>query len=181
MDGRGSEGPRHPALWSACSVVFAAVVASVVFVNLHGGLLFCTTERSHGANVDRALGIAFWAGIGALLVIPCVHTHRRVLAVVLLCGAAALGAAMVFLAVDSATFVATNSCGLIDETETTVNEHLYYLFVLWGAPFGVLCWFARGLWANHNAAPAPRPAYAQANAQRQGGPHGHFAPQGKDA
>jgi hypothetical protein len=169
-------------LWSACALVFAAVVASVIFVNLHGGLLLCTSERSHGANVDRALGIAFWAGIGAVLVIPCVHKHRRALALVLLLGAAALGAAMVFVALDSATYVATNSCGLFDVTETTVNERLYYLFFLWGAPFGVLCWFARDLWASRNAATAkPRTAYAHADAQRQGGPHGHFAPQGKDA
>jgi hypothetical protein len=169
-------------LWSTCALVFAAVVASVVFTNLHGGLLFCTTDRSHGANVDRALGVAFWAGIGAVLVIPCVHKHRRALAIALLSGAGALGAAMVFVALDSATYVATNSCGLFDETETTVNEHLYYLFFLWGAPFGVLWWFASGLLASRNAAPAkPRPAYAHANAQRQGGPHGHFAPQGKDA
>jgi hypothetical protein len=138
----GSDQRGRPALWSACALVFAALVAVVVYTNLKGGLLFCTSERTHGANIERALGLAFYGGTAAAVVLPFVRKRRRLLAAVLLLAAGTLGAAMVFVALDSARYVGTNSCGFLETTDTSVNDHLYYLFVLWGASFAVLGWFA---------------------------------------
>jgi hypothetical protein len=132
----------HPALWSACGLVFAAIVAAEVYMNLQGGLLFCTSERTHGANIEHALGLAFYGAIAGTVVIPFVRKVPRVLAAVLLLAAGTLGAAMVFVALDSATYVGTNSCGIMDTTDTTVNDRLYYLFVLWGVPLAILVSFA---------------------------------------
>jgi hypothetical protein len=134
----GSELRGHPALWSACSLVFATIVAADVYMNLSGGLLFCTSERTHGANIEHALGLAFYGGIAGALVIPFVRRLPRLLAAVLLLSAGTVGAAMVFVALDSASYVGTNSCGFMETTDTSVNDRLYYLFVLWGVPFGVL-------------------------------------------
>jgi hypothetical protein len=139
---RHREQRGHPAFWSACAVVFAALVAAHVYMHITGGLLFCTSERTHGANVERALGLAFYGGIAAALVIPLVRKRRRLLGAVLFLAAGTLAAAMVFVALDSATYVGTNSCGLLETTDTSVNDSLYYLFVLWGAPFAVLGSFA---------------------------------------
>jgi hypothetical protein len=139
-DGRAKRRP--PALWSACALVFTAIVAGVVYMNLKSGLLFCTSERYRGANVEHGLGIAFYGSIAAAVAIPFVRRRRRALAVVLLVGAAALGAAMVYVALDRASYVGTNSCGFMETTDTHINDRLYYLFVLWGFPFALLCWFA---------------------------------------
>ena len=133
---------RPPALWSACTLVFTAIVAGVVYMNLKSGLLFCTSERFHGANVEHGLGIAFYGSIAAAVAIPFVRRRRRALAVVLVVGAAVLGVAMVYVALDRASYVGTNSCGFMETTDTHVNDRLYYLFVLWGFPFALLCWFA---------------------------------------
>ena len=135
----------HPALWGACAVVFAALVAARVYMHVTSGALFCTSERIHGANVERALGLAFYGGTAAALVIPFVRKRPRALGAVLLFAAGTLAAAMVFVALDSARYVGTNSCGFIETTDTTVNDRLYYLFVLWGAPLAVLGWFAARL------------------------------------
>jgi hypothetical protein len=57
---------------------------------------------------------------------------------VLLAGAAVLVIALVLVAVDAATFTAHRSCGLMDTTETDINERVYYLYVLWGASLAFL-------------------------------------------
>jgi hypothetical protein len=71
------EKRRPPALWSACALLFSAIVACIVYMHLKSGLLFCTSDRSRGANVEHGLGIAFYGSIAAALAIPFVRKHRR--------------------------------------------------------------------------------------------------------
>jgi hypothetical protein len=95
-------------------LLFSAIVACIVYMHLKSGLLFCTSDQSRGANVEHGLGIAFYGSIAAALAIPFVRKHRRALTAVLLLGAAAPGVAMVYVALDGANYVGTNSCGFME-------------------------------------------------------------------
>lgn len=138
----------------ALCLIFAAFIAAVTFVHFSGGI-FCSVERSKGANVDHALGLAFVAGLAGPLLLLFARKHRRLCTAVLLTGAAALGIAIVLVSLDAATYAEHQSCGLMTSTETDINERVYYLYVLWGLPFAVLL---RTALSNTSASPLARRA-----------------------
>ena len=133
--------PRPPVGRSVLSLLFASSVALVTYFHFSGGL-FCTSEQVRGANIDHAFGVALVGGLAASVLILFVRKRRRLLATVLLLGAATLGVAIAFVALDSATYVAERSCGILETTDTTFNDRVYYLYGLWGAPLGFLLWAA---------------------------------------
>ena len=121
----------------ALCLIFAGVVAAVTFLHFSGGM-FCSLERSKGANIDHALGWAFGAGLAGPLLLLFTRRQRSLCTAVLLAGAAVVVIAIVLVALDSATFTAHRSCGFMDTTETDINERVYYLYVLWGASLAFL-------------------------------------------
>jgi len=55
---------------AALGLLLAAVVAAVTAVHFSGGL-FCSVERSQGAQIDQALGLVFVGGlVGSVLLLP---------------------------------------------------------------------------------------------------------------
>jgi hypothetical protein len=133
--------PRPHAGASAAGMLLASLVAAVTYFHFSGGL-FCSSERSRGANIDHALAVAFAGGLAGSLLLLFVRKRRRLLAAALFLGAAVLGVAIVFVMLDSARYVAQRSCGFLESTETRIDERVYYLYVLWGAPAAFLLWGA---------------------------------------
>jgi hypothetical protein len=142
--------------WSVPVLLFASSTALVTWVHYEGGI-FCTSELSHGRNIVHAFAVALVAGPLCSLLLASVRKHRRLLAGALLLGATALAVAIAFVALDSATYVATQDCGFMEDNITKFHDHLYYLYVLWGAPLGILLWEASRVlqsdlpkhWAGH--------------------------------
>jgi hypothetical protein len=122
-------------------MLFGSLVGAVTYVHYSGGL-FCSSEQVHGANIDHAFGVAFLGGLAGAVLILFARMRRRLLGAVLLLGAAALAVAVALVASDSATYTAQRSCGFMTSTETTFNDRVNYLYVLWGAPLGFLLWAA---------------------------------------
>jgi hypothetical protein len=124
-------------------------VALFGFVVVFGETLFCTGGLIRGANIETALGVAFFGGLGGTVVIALARFSGYLLAVALFLGAAVLVPALALVAADSATFIQDRGwCGFGGETGTS-TDHFGYLYVLWGVPLGVLL-FAAG-WALRNA------------------------------
>jgi hypothetical protein len=122
---------------AALGLLLAAVAAAVTAVHFSGGL-FCSVERSQGAQIDQALGLVFVGGlVGSVLLLPA-RKRPRLRTAVSLGGAALLLVAMELVAVDSARYTAQQSCGLIYSTETTIDERVYYLFAFWGVSVALL-------------------------------------------
>jgi Protein of unknown function (DUF3105) len=119
----------------------AGLVSVATFVHFSGGL-FCSSVERTGANVDHGLALAVVFGLADGIVLLLVRRRPRLLALAQLIGAAILVVAMVFVAFDSASYVAHRSCGLMTTTEDTIDERVYYLYVLWGVPAAFLAWSA---------------------------------------
>jgi hypothetical protein len=127
--------------WSVLVLLFASLTALVTWLHYTGGI-FCTSEVSRGRNIVHAFAVTLFAGPLGSLLLASVRKHRRLLAGALLLGAAALAVAIAFVALDSASYVATQDCGFMEDNITNFHDHLYYLYVLWGAPLGILLWEA---------------------------------------
>ena len=135
--------PRLPLWFSVVCLLFSSAVSVGTFAHLGELELFCSVERAEGENVNYGLGVALVGGLIGPLLILFTRDTPCVLARVLFLGAATLGVALVLVAIDSASFTATRSCGLIFPETSTVDERLDYLFILWGVPLVVLLWTAR--------------------------------------
>jgi hypothetical protein len=135
---------------SVLSMLFASVVAVATFLSLSspGGIACGVDKLVRGANINHGLGIVALGGLADSALIVCVRRWRRLLAAALLLGAATLGIAIAFVAVDSATQIDTESCAsLLGVTpETRAVHHVYELYALWGLPLGLLLLAAGAPW-----------------------------------
>ena len=130
---------------SVLSLLVASFVAMTLLGRFWGGV-FCVSQQVHGANIEHGLVVAFLGGLVWSLAILCVRRWRRQLAVVLLLEAATLGVAIAFVELDSATYQAHRDCGLLSSEITDFDEHVEYLYALWGLPLGFLVWAAVTPW-----------------------------------
>jgi hypothetical protein len=140
--------PR-PAQLGVLSMLLVGGAALAGFVGVLNETLFCTGGVIRGANIETALGVAFFGGLAGAVVIALARRSGYLLAVALFLGAAVPVAALALVAADSATFIQDNGhCGFFSGTGTSTG-HFGYLYVLWGVPLVVLL-FAAG-WALRNA------------------------------
>jgi hypothetical protein len=122
-------------------MLFATVVAIITWLHLKGaGSIVCSVDQVfRGANIGHGLSVAVAGGLLVSILLPLVRTSPEGLATCSLLGVLILGAAIVCVAADSATWQASQGCAsLFGPTETRVTEHVYYLYGLWGLPLLVL-------------------------------------------
>jgi hypothetical protein len=116
---------------AALGLLFAAAVAAVTGIHFSGGSMFCSTEVTQGRHIDQALLLVFVGGLVGSILLLLVRKRPRLRTAVSLGGVALLLLAMELVALDSARFTGTQSCGLLSSTETTIDERVYYLFAVW--------------------------------------------------
>jgi hypothetical protein len=133
---------RLPVGRAVFSLLFAALVAAVTFLHFSGGLFCSLEQQSSGANIEHALGVAFGGGVAVAFLLLFARQSPRLRATLLLTGATALIIGMVLVGLDSATFAEQRSCGFMTSTVEAIDERVYYLFPLWGAPAAFLLWTA---------------------------------------
>jgi hypothetical protein len=150
----GGVDPQRIRRLSVLSLLLASAVAVGVWVHLQGGDIFCSSDISHGANIRSALNIAMPAGPVAAMLVRLTRKRQRLLAVVFLLGAATLCVAVAYVAADSARYVALRSCGLIETTDTRLDDHLEYLYAVWLLPTGFLLWAAVVSWLGRGGVPS---------------------------
>ena len=138
--------PRAPVALSVLSMLFASAVAIGTGLYYQGVDIFCMSEQFRGANIENGGVVALLSGLVGSVLILCVRKRRRLLAAVLLLGAATLSVTIAFVALDSASYVARRDCGMFSSQITTFNDHVEYLYVLWGMPLGFLLWAAVMPW-----------------------------------
>jgi hypothetical protein len=131
-------------------MLFASAVAVYGYVGALGVSLFCSGQPPRGANIDHALALAFFSGLAAPLMLGAFRLvseartprlWRPLLVVVLLLEAAALGLAISFVALDSATYVERGGCFAMlgpPEKPSTETVHFGYLYVVWAVPLTLL-------------------------------------------
>jgi hypothetical protein len=135
----GRRGPGPVAL-SALSMLWAVFVAIVVWV----AVVFTFDTRTKlfvGANIERALRSAFLGLLLGLLAIGFVRRRRRLLSALLFLEAATLGAALVLVGLDRATYRARFTCDFLcfgPDKPYISTSHVWYLYLLWGLPTVVL-------------------------------------------
>jgi hypothetical protein len=118
--------------------------ALVSFFGLFGeNSLFCTGPTTQGANVDHALALAALGALvlGVLVVIVVIAPvnwwrWRALIAGACVLEAAAVGLAIGFLALDSATYVSTER-GFFGGSDSSVG-HLGMLYYAWAFCIGAL-------------------------------------------
>jgi hypothetical protein len=129
-------------------MLFASGVAVYGFFGEVGVSLFCTGRPLRGANIQHAFALAFFGGLAAPVAIGVVRLAsemlwprlwRPLLGAVMLLGAATLGLAIAFVALDSATWVQQQrACSLFGEGRGTSTAHFGYLYVFWAVPLGLI-------------------------------------------
>jgi hypothetical protein len=141
--------PR-PAQLGVLSMLFVGGVALFEYVSLGLATLFCTGGVIRGANIETAVGVAFFGGLaGAVVIAVAARFSGYLLAVALFLGAAVLVAALALVAADSATYIQDNGyCGFFTDETGSSTYNFGYLYALWGVPLVVLV-FAAG-WALRN-------------------------------
>jgi hypothetical protein len=130
----------RPIPLSAFVMLYASAVAvwgwGQTAVNLS---LFCSGEPARGANIGHGIAVAFFAGIGASVLLAFVRNHPRLVVTVLLLAVAALGLAIAFVALDSATYVQQNStCGMFSSGTGSETGHVAGIYYAWGVAIALL-------------------------------------------
>jgi hypothetical protein len=136
--------PRRPASLAVLSMLFATVVAIVMFLKLDFTLDAQT--RLFGANIDHSIRLTLLGELLGLLVVPFVRRRRRLLAALLFLEGANLSAAIALVGLDGATYKARITCAFMcfsDFQPYTSTHHVWYLYLLWGVPLVVLLLQAR--------------------------------------
>jgi hypothetical protein len=127
------------------STGFALIVAISTWVHLD-----IATLRV-GANIDHALALVLLSAPLALVLLLLLRRRLRFLAFVLLGEAASLGAAIVLVALDSATYagIGYDPLRFVGPPHFNVVHHVWELYVLWGAPLLALLFLARRAMSTH--------------------------------
>jgi NO-binding membrane sensor protein with MHYT domain len=119
--------------------------------------LFCSGEPLRGANIGHGIAVAFFAGLAGAVVVAVVSNRQRLVAGVLLVGMAALGLAIAFVALDSATYVQQNrTCGMFSPATGTVSGHVANLYYAWS--FAIALLVVQAARVLKQGPPAPRRA-----------------------
>jgi hypothetical protein len=127
-------------------MLYVTGVAVHGFVETSLGLsLFCSGEPLRGANISHGLAVAFFAGLAGPLLVGLIYLvafpprSQTFVAAVCFLVAAAVGVAIAFVALDSATYVQQNStCRMFSPATGNVSGHVGDLYVLWGVGIAVL-------------------------------------------
>jgi hypothetical protein len=148
----GRRGPHRfcgPVPLSVLSMLFAIFATIIVWFDV----VFTFDKRTAlfvGANIEHALADVSAAGILGLLLIGFVRRKRRLLIALLVFEAATLGAALVLVALDRATYNEQLTCDFLcfgSDKPYTETHHLWFLYLLWGLPFAaLLVQAARVMW-----------------------------------
>jgi hypothetical protein len=130
-------GPGRLAL-SVLTMVLAGACGLKLLLAVSGGL-FCSTIRDYsGANVATGGKIAFFAGMVGVLAALSARNRARLFGSMLVLDALALGAAIGFVARDSATIKQTLDCGFLGGDPSTSTHHVEYAYAMFGAAIVVL-------------------------------------------
>jgi hypothetical protein len=142
------EEPRVPIGLSLLSMLLASSVAIGTWLHLFPLFdFFCSTDFVHVENIRHGLNWALLGCVGGAVLVAFVRKRRRLLAATLLLVAATLIVAIAFVALDSATYQGSHSCGITGTPDVTpIRGHVYYLYVLWGMSVAVLLWAAAVPW-----------------------------------
>jgi hypothetical protein len=128
-------GPGRLAL-SVLTMVFAGA-CGVKLLIAGSGTLFCSTVREYsGANIATGGKIALVGGIVGVLAALSARNRARLFGSVLLLEALALGAAVAFVARDSATAKLTEDC--MFSGVSTSTHHVQYAYAMFGLAIVVL-------------------------------------------
>ena len=142
--------PRRPVSLALLSTLFAMLVAIYMWFVLNF-TLFETKTLFIGRNIDHAIVVALFGGLAGTVLIPFVRKRRRLFVSVLLLEAATLCAAIVLVALDGAIYkekvTKTLFFGPGNPTSTS-TYHLWFLYLLWGAPLFVLLVQAARAWTD---------------------------------
>jgi hypothetical protein len=141
----------RPVPLSVLTMLYASVVAVYGWSRTSLGLsFFCSGHPLRGANILHGIALAFFAGLVgpaliwvliAIVEVPFLRPRRWRPSVVAVCliETAALGSAIGFVALDSATYVQQNSaCGMFSPATGAVSGHVGELYYLWGIAVAAL-------------------------------------------
>jgi hypothetical protein len=136
----------RPLPLSALCLLYAAAVAVHGFEETSlSHSLFCTGEPLRGANIGHGLAIAFFASLGGLVLLGILYWTRELhqapglVISILLLAIAALGLAIAFVALDSATYVQQNkNCGFFGPSTGTDSGRAGDLYYLWAIAIAIL-------------------------------------------
>jgi hypothetical protein len=123
------------------SALAASAIAAVAWAHARLTLsLSCSGEPAQGANLLHATAIAFFGGIAASILIAVARRRRATLVAAVLVAAGLLGVALVFVSLDSATYVQLDrrctDFGFGPLRSST--GHFGYLYAVWGGLIAVL-------------------------------------------
>ncbi|SRR6266536_3558155 len=127
----------RPASLAVLSMLVAFAAAMVTYAQFDLSVtLLCSGTTVRGSNVYGGLALVSFATPAELVFIFLARKRRRLLAAILLLGAAALGIAIGLVALDSATYV-VRTCG---------SAHASYLYFLWPVSLALLLLQAVRAW-----------------------------------
>ena len=128
-----------PASLGVLSMLFTSGVAAGAWWSITSPELWDWCHAAHGANVHRAVTLAFLAGLAVSALILVVRRWRRLLLGALVLGGASLSFALALVADDSATYRGNHCKGLFGGPSSYVERaRVGYLYVLWGIALGML-------------------------------------------
>ena len=120
-------------------MLFTSGVAAGAFLSITSPELWDWCHAAHGANVHRAITLAFLSGIAVSILVVVAHKWRRLLVGALVLGVACLTLALALVAHDSATYRGIHCSGMFGIRSPYVERaRVAYLYVLWGLPLGLL-------------------------------------------
>jgi hypothetical protein len=120
------------------SLLYASVVAIDGWYSTAFGVsLFCSGGRLQGANVERGVAVAFFAGIVGAALLALLRKRRALVLATLLLAIAALALAIGLVALDSATYIQREASCTFGGGGTT-TAHVPGLYWAWGFAIALL-------------------------------------------
>jgi hypothetical protein len=151
--------PRLLVALSLLSLLFASAVAFGMWLYLANPDLCSVGTLKRGANIRCAVQLVALGGLAESVLLVFTYWRRRLLAAVLLLGAATLAAGLGLIALDSSTYVAGLTGFFIGPCRGTWTRHLAYLYFFWGAPLLLLLMQVIRLWVSAHRSTFSEPAH----------------------
>jgi hypothetical protein len=137
--GGGLLKPRGVVALSLLSILVAIGAAAAMLLYLTTPDFCSVGTLRHGANIKHAAELVLVVGLAELVMIIFARHRQVLLSYVLFFAAATLGAAVLLVALDSATYVARLSGYFLGPCSGTWARHVGYLYFLWGVPSSSFC------------------------------------------
>lgn len=145
--------PRAQLSFSLLAMLAAGTAALWALAETRYGGLFCHIDRQlAGTNIQRALDVVLVAGVLGAVSAVGVRDRPRLRVLNLLLVAAAVMAALVLVADDSAISKEITTCSFMGTSTSTTTHNVSYLYFVWGAALIILLvqagrdWRALGDW-----------------------------------